>query len=139
MYGGSEAVLEQYLDESPLVAIGAIAGAMHRKDESVLRGLIRLAERHGPALHCLGLTWPKAITRLDGMIHSHDSSLWLRAARYGHVVFKNTRYENLQSAPAKVLGLGHLTRRERLLEAARAIDGYCNGHEIGWERVAIGE
>jgi len=129
-YGSSPELLEQYLAESDLVGIGSIAKAMHEKDKSVLARLQKLVEAHPGRFHAFGLNWPLAMSRLDQGLASHDSSAWLKAARYGHVVFRNTRTGNLQSAPARVLGLGHLDRTERLFESAKAINMYCNGEYV---------
>jgi hypothetical protein len=126
-FGSDPKLLARYLDESSLVGIGGIAKAMHEKDKGVLKGLQKIVDSHHGRLHAFGLNWPLAMSRLDEGLVSHDSSAWLKAARYGHVVFRNTRTGNLQSAPAKVLGLGHLDRRERLLVSAKAINDFCNG------------
>jgi hypothetical protein len=125
-YGSCPALLDRYLVESDLVGVGGIAKGHARKDKSVLAGLTKLADRHPGRFHAFGLNWPLAMSRLDAALASHDSSAWLKAARYGHVVFRNTRTGNLQSAPARV-GTRHLDRRERLIESARALNAFCNG------------
>jgi hypothetical protein len=42
------------------------------------------------------------------------------------VVFLHEKTLKLHQAPARVLGLGGLSPRERCVESARALDLYCN-------------
>ena len=63
--------------------------------------------------HILGGNWLRAACQLKDLVHSLDLAEWLVGGRYGFVVFLNTRSRQLQRAPARVLGFGHLTRAER--------------------------
>lgn len=119
--------LAAYLNESEIVGIGGIAKAMHEKHRPTLNRLQKLAEQHPGRFHVFGLNWPLAISRLNDLLASHASSTWLKAARYGHVFFVHTKTGNIQSAPAGILGMKDLSRRERLVHSARVLDEYCNG------------
>lgn len=125
-WGAPEAHLMQYLDEAPTVGIGGLVQPMREKHEPTLRALSKIVKAHPGRLHVFGLNWPKAIGHLDPLLSSHDSSTWLKAGRYGHVFFINTRTGRPQSCPAKILGKGDLDRKQRLLESAEVLNTWCN-------------
>ncbi|NVZ11285.1 hypothetical protein HW932_18705 [Allochromatium humboldtianum] len=114
--------LDWYARKSTKVCIGGLVPLMRVKDKGALTELLSISKDH-PDLHFLGLNWLKAIEDLADTEHSCDTSKWLDAARYGHVIFKNTRTGHLSQAPAKVLKL-NLSRQERCVESARAMREY---------------
>lgn len=114
--------LDWYARKSTKVCIGGLVPLMRSKDKGVLTELLHISKDHAD-LHFLGLNWLKAIEDLADTAHSCDTSKWLDAARYGHVIFKNTRTGHLSQAPAKVLKLD-LSRQERCVESARAMREY---------------
>lgn len=126
-FGSGRRLLHRYLDQSERVAIGGLVTRMREKDEAMLKELTALCEEFPGRYHILGGNWLKAACQLKDLVHSLDSAEWLVGGRYGFVVFFNTRSRQLQRAPARVLGFGHLTRAERNIECATAINAYFNG------------
>lgn len=116
--------LYRYLDERMVVGIGGLVPPMRAKDQGVLSSLTRICEEHPGRFHCFGLNWLKAIEELKSLLYSADTSKFLDGARYGHVIFRNTRTGHLSQAPASVLKLD-LDRRQRCVESARAMKDYC--------------
>lgn len=125
-WGAPREYLQAYLSESDLVGIGGLVPSMRAKDEAMLMELHRLCEAHPGRFHLFGCNWLKALRVLKNLVHSADTSKWLDGGRYGHVIFVHTKNGHLTQAPAKVLGLGHLSRRERCVESARAMNEYLN-------------
>jgi hypothetical protein len=123
-WGAPREYLMGYLMESGLVGIGGLVPAMRAKDEAMLKELRRLCEEHPGRFHLFGCNWLKALRELRTLVHSADTSKWLDGARYGHLIFVHTKHGHLTQAPAKVLGQGHLTRRQRCVESARAMNEY---------------
>jgi hypothetical protein len=126
-FGSERRLLHKYLDASERVAIGGLVTRMREKDEVMLRELTALCEEFPRRFHVLGANWLRAACQLRDLISSLDSAEWLVGGRYGFVVFLNTRSRQLQRAPARVLGLAHLTRAERNIACAQAINAFFNG------------
>jgi len=125
-WGGDEGQLTSYLDEANIVGIGGLVQLMRDKDEKMLKKLIELCERHPGRLHLFGANWLKAINTLKECAYSMDTSKFLDAARYGHLIFIHEKTGKLHQAPAKVLGKGDMTREDRLIASARAMNEYTN-------------
>lgn len=73
-WGDDLAVLDQLVEQSHLVGIGGLVRLMRDKDESMLKTVTEICQKHGPKLHLLGLNWLKAFQLLSPMIHSADTS-----------------------------------------------------------------
>jgi len=125
-WGGDEGLLSTYLEESTIVGIGGLVQLMRDKDEKMLKKLTQLCERHPGRIHLFGANWLKAINTLKALVYSMDTSKFLDAARYGHLIFIHEKTGKLHQAPAKVLGRGDLSRKERLILSARAMNDYMN-------------
>lgn len=54
-----------------------------------------------------------------------DASKFLDGARYGHLIFANTRTWKLSQAPVKALGLD-LDRDQRCVQSARNLEDYVS-------------
>lgn len=124
-WGAPREHLEEYLSERELVCIGGLVPLMRAKDERMLAELEVLCREFPGRFHILGINWLKAIERLRGLAASGDTSKWLDGGRYGHVIFVHSRTGHLQQAPAKVMGLAHLDRRERNVFCARTLVQFC--------------
>lgn|GEM_PF-896936 len=137
-WGADEAILQRFLDEAPLVGIGACVPWMHvdqsrqRSKEDIdvdkhrrafnFEKLKAICEQYGDRLHVFGLCWETAIEELADCLYSADSSHWLCGARKGTVIFQNTRTGRLSNAPARVLPFARKwDRRQRCVENAKAI------------------
>lgn len=136
-WGSNRAHLDEYLNEAPVVAIGGLVLEMRRRPdwgatrdkakkveaekEQLLQKLEDLCKEHIGRFHILGCNWLRAIERLNGLAASLDTSKWLDAARYGHVIFENTKTGHLSSAPYRAVPeYAHLEdRRERCILSAR--------------------
>lgn len=108
------------------IAVGGLVRLLRDKDQATLTRLHEICDMHPCRLHILGLNWLKAINELKDKIHSADTSKWLDAARYGHLLFIHEKTGKLHQAPAKVLGHGDLSREARLLRSAKAMNDYLN-------------
>lgn len=125
---GSSASLHYYLDNAPLVGIGGLVNAMREKDEDVLAKVATLCDQHPDRFHIFGLNWLKAMQELQYTAASCDTSKFLDAARYGHVIFLNTKTGRLSQCPSKVIpSLAPLTREERIVVSARNLRMYFEG------------
>jgi hypothetical protein len=124
-WGSDPEILKAYLRQSKVVSIGALVPLMRDKDEKMLRGLIKLCESHPGRFHVLGSNWLKSINKVRHLV-SMDTSKFLDGGRYGHLIFVHTRNKILQQCPAKILGRGELSRFERCMESAKAMNDYCN-------------
>ena len=137
-WGSDEGILHQFLNEAPLVGIGACVPWMrvdHRRNRTAeeivsdeerrvanLKKLKAICEQYGDRLHVFGLCWEKAIEELADCLYSADSSHCLCGVRKGTVIFQNTRTGHLSNAPAKVLPFAQKwDRRQRCIKNARAI------------------
>ena len=122
-WGGNRADLDYYFKYSPLVCIGGLVPAMRAKDKDTLKMLIEMVgewREFACYFHVLGLNWLKAIEELKPILQSFDTSKWLDGARYGHVIFTNTRTGHLSQAPARsIKEYQHLDRAERCILSAR--------------------
>ena len=152
-WGADKDLLAAYLRESEIVGIGGLVPVLHkdrslegeerkaadRERERVLRQLVRLAKQYPGRFHAFGLCWPKAITHLAPYLHSADSSIWLRGARYYEVITvrqssKGSRYlasshyryddraDDWRQIESRVL------RRVLCVESARNLNGFINAH-----------
>jgi hypothetical protein len=120
--------LAAYLDASPIVGIGGLVPWMRNKDVWMLREITALCKAHPDRFHIFGINWLKAIEGLREYAHSGDTSKWLDGARYGHVVFVNTKTQRLSQAPAKVIPeYAALDRAGRCALSAQTLDTFCNG------------
>lgn len=125
-FGSERRLLHKYLDTAERVAIGGLVTRMREKDEAMLQEVTLLCEEFPHRFHVLGANWLRAACQLKDVISSLDSAEWLVGGRYGFVVFLNTRSRQLQRAPARALGLAHLTRAERNIVCAKAINAFFN-------------
>lgn len=137
-YDTPRAYLDVYLSNSEIVGIGGLASVFRDKDNParrhVLSSLLGLAQQYPNRFHVFGLNWVKAINTLAPFLYSADSSLWLRGARYGISVFRNSRSQKLSQAPSYIMqdwaekkGTTWASGRGGLLGAnAAAIDRFCN-------------
>lgn len=120
-WGGTPEILERYLDEAPLVAIGGLARLMRDKDEAMYTALTDLCQRYPRRFHLLGLNWVKAINGLKDLAFSADSSKWLDGGRYGSVFFTHTKTGALSIAPSHAIAeLSHLKTPNDSLAARSA-------------------
>jgi len=122
-YSPNPYFLQKYLGETQLVAIGGLVPLMREKDEEMLRRVIQLCEAYPNRLHILGCNWLKAIERLNDTAYSFDSSKWLDSARYGHLIFTNTRTKRLSACKQTLLGL-NLTRQELCIQSAKNLEAF---------------
>jgi hypothetical protein len=129
-WGSPRAYLEEYLDQSLLVAIGGLVPHMRAKDAEMLGGLTELGERYPNRFHLLGANWLKALQTLAPLACSADTSKWLDGGRYRHLIFVHSRTGQLQQAPARVLaktyGCGDWSRHRRNVVCARVMDQLFN-------------
>jgi len=91
-------LLDRYLEEAAVVGIGGLVDPLRKKRDSddpkaseqardrVLRELVHLCEKYPGRFHIFGLCWPKAITALNKLVISADSSLWLWGAKHGDLL-----------------------------------------------------
>jgi hypothetical protein len=142
-WGSPHDLLKLYLDEAPVVGIGALVPlirdrldeqlssadrkAWDKQRQQVLDQLAELCSQHPNRFHLFGLCWLKAIRELRHLAASADTSKFLDAARYRYVAFIHERSGVLQQAPAGILNVQHLTRHDLCVMSARAINTYCNG------------
>lgn len=150
-YGGAaelgeaahRALLERYLaDDPPVVCIGGLVPffrsrrneklspearkAWNAERKATLKRLVPLCKAYPGRFHVLGLCWVPAIVELAEYLASGDSSLWVRApARYGDLLFVNTKSGKLSQAPARVLPEAKSwDRPRRCIESARTLQTY---------------
>lgn len=141
-YDVDRTYLNKYLDSGcQLIGIGGLAGILRDRENparvSALRSLVQLCGKYPDRFHVFGLNWVKAINELRDGLHSADSSLWLRGARYGQLIFQNSRSGKLSQAPEWVIANWaekngkdkwyDRSRTDMLKANARHISGYCNG------------
>jgi hypothetical protein len=127
-WGADQHYLHAYLEQVALVGIGGLVPLMRAKDESMLAALRTLCERFPNRFHLFGINWLKAIEDLRAVVHSGDTSKFLDGARYGHVVFVNSRTGHLQQAPARVIPeFAVLDRTGRCAASAQNLNAFCNG------------
>jgi len=122
-WGGEPDDLKRYLDEAPVVGIGGLVSMMRNRDEQMLDQLGELCSIYRSRFHVFGINWLEAIEQLKDLIVSGDSSKWLDAARYHHLIFTNTKTGRLAQAPAKALGLT-LSREELCIQSARNLEEF---------------
>lgn len=130
--------LEKYLSSSRIVGIGGLAKTMreddtaeqrHRRDLTV-KGLTLLAKGFPGRLHIFGLNYLPAIADLAPYCYSCDSSVWLRGARYGSVIFRHTKRGILTEAPAQAIPqYRRLSREERCILSAANIESFLAEEE----------
>ena len=106
--------------------------AWNAERKATLRRLVPLCRAYPGRFHILGLCWVGAIIELAEHIASADSSLWVRApARYGDLLFVNTRSGKLSQAPARVLPEARgWDRPRRCIESARALQTYLQARAL---------
>lgn len=126
--------LRKYLDSAPVVGIGGLVPLMRSKDERMLEKLLRLCHRYPRRFHLLGMNWLKCFNELGDLVVSADTSKFLDGARYGHLIFTNTKTGLLSQCPARVLvASGHARpelledRTLRCIENARNMEAFCKG------------
>jgi hypothetical protein len=131
--------LRLLLDEAPLVGIGGAVNLLRSKEplvsdrdrypreldrEDLVEGVLRVAARYPDRLHLFGGCWLSALERLNGALHSSDSSKWLDGRRYRLSIFRNTRTGHLSQAPSRALGIGDQDGRRLSIDNARNIQDY---------------
>jgi hypothetical protein len=116
--------LLQYLDESELVAIGGLVPLMRAKDRAMFYGLTSLVNEFPGRFHILGMNWLNCIEYMKDFVKSCDTSKFLDAGRYGHVIFRHSKTGHLQQVHARILKLGHYTREQRIFESITALKDY---------------
>lgn len=141
--GAHRALLERYAGEAaPVVCLGGLVPflrsrrneklspeqrkAWNAQRKATLKRLVPVCRAYPGRFHALGLCWVPAIVELADYLASGDSSLWLRApARYGDLLFTNTKTGKLSQAPARVLPEARgWDRPRRCIESARALQSY---------------
>lgn len=132
-WGADTSFLHCYLDEVPLVGIGGLVPTMRMKNkgsdrkikDKMLSELSQLCQKFPNRFHIFGLNWLWAIESLQDCVASGDSSKWLDAARYGHVIFQNTRTGHLSQAPARCIPEAKdLDRQQRCVSSLQAIANF---------------
>lgn len=125
-WGGPREHLAAYLATHERIAIGALVPLMRAKDEKMLADLLALARAYPGRLHILGANWLRALAELAPYALSADTSKFLDAGRYGHVIFTHTRTGRLSQAPARVIpAYAGLDRAARIVESARNLAAFC--------------
>lgn len=134
-WGGPAEHLAAYLDESEIVAVGGLVPLMREDDARMLEELGEICEAHPNRLHILGMNSLLAIETLGRLVHSADSSKYLKGARDAMIVFVHSVTGRLQEANYKVFSrskkpevcrLASLDREGRCVENARTLDDYVN-------------
>lgn len=125
-WGSDSAWLKKYLDEAPVVGIGALVMRMRDKDDAMLKELKALCATHPGRFHIFGMNWLKAINHVHHLIASFDTSKFLDAARYRKPIFIHAKNGKLSQVPARTLGMDHLSRDELIVASARAMNEWCN-------------
>lgn len=129
-WGADISFLHRYLNNAPIVGIGGLVPIMRMKNQGperkiknqMLNSLIQLCKKHTKRFHIFGLNWLWAIESLQGHIISGDSSKWLDAARYGHIIFQNSKTGHLSQAPARFIPEAEdLNRGQRCIASIQAI------------------
>lgn len=129
-WGADTSFLHRYLDHSPIVGIGGLVSTMRMKNkgterkikDQMLNELKQLCQEHPNRFHIFGLNWLWAIESLQDHIATGDSSKWLDAARYGHIIFQNSKTGHLSQAPAKFIPEAQdLNREQRCIASIQAI------------------
>lgn len=124
-WGYDLSMLDAYLQDAPLVAIGGLVPLMRAKNEATLNELRAMCMATPGRFHLLGLNWLRAIEELCTLAASFDTSKWLDGGRYGHVIFTNTRTGRLSAAPARhIPQYASMTRAERCVNNAREMAAY---------------
>ncbi|SRR6266498_4614542 len=132
-WGGESDDLKRYLDEAPVVGIGGLVSLMRNKDEQMLKQLGKLCSTYRSRFHIFGINWLEAIEKLKDLIVSGDSSKWLDAARYRHLIFTNTNTGKLSQAPAEKLE-PNLSREELCIRSARNLEDFTLNKDKRIER-----
>jgi hypothetical protein len=132
-WGGESDDLKRYLDEAPVVGIGGLVLLMRNKNKEMLDQLGELCSKHPNRFHIFGINFLKAIEQLKNLIISGDTSKWLDAARYRHLLFTNTITGKLSQAPAKALG-HDLSREELCIQSARNLEDFTLNKDKRIER-----
>jgi hypothetical protein len=140
-YGDPLEYLEYYLGKTDVVGLGGLVRHIRSKRDQkmskeekaewesyrkgVLAEMLKLCQLYPNRFHFFGLCWIDAVNALYPYLYSADSSLYLEAARYGYVIFINTRTKKLSHAPCKLIPqYAALDRAGRIIESARAICSY---------------
>lgn len=111
-----------------LVCVGGLVPHFRAQDESVLSDVVEICRKYGQSLHILGLNWLHAIEVLKPLVYSCDTSKWIDGARYGHIIYQDTRtghlvYSHKHAHPE----FTHATREELCIACAKNLDAYVNG------------
>ena len=129
--------LQQYLNEAEIVGIGGLAKIFHDESnetakalrEETLELLLYLCQKFPHRFHIFGLNYLKAIQLLAPFAFSADSSVWLRGARYGYLIFQHSKTQNLTQAPARNLPFSrHFNRQQRCIANAKNIENFLFNH-----------
>lgn len=143
-WGATKSWLNWCLDHAPVVGVGGLVPHMRSKiggdkktiDQlkdrvEMLTELLALCRRYPGRLHLFGINWLAAFCQAWPYAASGDTSKWLDARRYGHLIFYNTRLLALAQAPASSLpeGIAIAGREpaatfERLTRSAQALARY---------------
>ena len=131
-WSAKEDYLLRYLDESYIVGIGGLVSAMRDKNQQMYDQLGDLINLYPHRFHIFGMNWLKALEDFKDYVASADTSKFLDGARYGHVIFTNTRTGHLSQAPASALvGSDHFPpeitsdRRLRCVLSAKNMEEFC--------------
>lgn len=129
--------LQKYLDNAPVVGIGGLA-QIFRNDttpeecalrEETLELLLYLCQKFPQRFHIFGLNYLTGIQQLGPFAYSADSSVWLRGARYGYLIFQHSKTKNLTQAPARNLPFSrHFNREQRCIANAKNIENFLSKH-----------
>lgn len=137
-WGSDNSYLHRYLDHAPIVGIGGLVPTMRMKNQGserktkdkMLMQLSQLCQEYPNRFHIFGLNWLWAIESLKDLIASGDSSKWLDAARYGHIIFENSRTGHLSQAPAKCISEAkELSREQRCIASIQAIANFTQSQK----------
>ena len=102
-WGGSLDLLDHYLQESHLVAIGgSLPHLLLNQDRGVLQDLIALCCQYKDRFHIRQCEWALAVEQLAGIAHSIDTSVW-RNGYTGAIIFQDAKTGLVHTTPATVL------------------------------------
>ncbi|WP_010474785.1 DNA sulfur modification protein DndB [Acaryochloris sp. CCMEE 5410] len=137
-WGSDQSYLHHYLDHAPVVGIGGLVPVMRMKNsgserkikDQMLAELKQMCLQYPARFHIFGMNWLWAIESLNSLVFSGDSSKWLDGARYGHLIFTNSRTGHLSQAPAKALPESQsMDRQDRCISNIQAIANFTQAEE----------
>lgn len=101
-WGSSLDLLDRYLNESYLVALGGnLAPLLRHHDRGVLQDLVALCHQYKGRLHIGNCGWVSAIEQLLGLAHSIDTSVWMQGYRRNSLC-RNAKTGLLSMVPATI-------------------------------------